>query len=215
MIRIAPFVWSAGGEIVDDTEDPARFTLDTPAARRGLRDFLSLAEVGPSATEVEAKGLEDRFIAGELGLFLSSRREVPSFRTIEGFEWDVAPLPISTSVLHTDGWCVARGERADAAWEFVAFATGEPGQRILARGGRTVPSLRPVAASPDFLAETPPVSNRVFVDQLDAMRRLPTAAGWERVEEAANLALEQAFHGRLSLDAALERIARETDGNFE
>ena len=203
MIRVAPFVWDAGGSLGD---------FSTPQARRGLQRFLALAQAGPDATEVEAKALEDRFLEGELGMFLSSRREVPSFRTIEGFEWDVAPLPLSTTVLHSDGWCVSRAEDADAAWAFVEFATGPQGQRILARGGRTVPSLREIADSPDFLAERPPEHNEVFLAQLEQMRRLPTVAGWERAEEAANLALEQAFYGRLSLDEALARIERETGG---
>jgi hypothetical protein len=54
----------------------------------------------------------------------------------------------------------------------------------------------------------------VFVDALDHMKRLPTVANWERVEEKANLALEQAFYGGLSLDEALERIEDETEGGF-
>lgn len=221
VIRAAPFVWSAGGELVDDEEAPTRFALDSPQARRGLEAMLSLAQYGPSQKEAEAKALEERFLAGELAMFLSSRREVPAFRTIEDFTWDVAPLPSlergvpATTVLHSDGWCLPKGPRTDAAWAFVRFATGEQGAEILARGGRTVPSLRSVAESPAFLdTAEPPRSNQVFTDALDSMRSLPTVAGWERVEESANLALEQAFYGKLSLDEALERIAAETEGAF-
>ena len=34
VIRAAPFVWSAGGELVDDNDDPTRFEFDTPEARQ-------------------------------------------------------------------------------------------------------------------------------------------------------------------------------------
>ena len=214
VIRAAPFVWSAGGEIVDDTDAPTRFTFDSPEARRGLEELLSLAAFGPSLKEAEAKPLDERFLTGELAMLFSSRRDVPAFRTIEDFTWDVAPFPGSTTVLHTDGWCLPEGERADAAWEFIRFATGPEGAAILARGGRTVPSLREAAESPAFLESAPPASNQVFVDALERMKRLPTAPGWERVEESANLALTQAFYGESTLDEALERIAAETDGRF-
>ena len=182
--------------------------------------MLSLAEYGPSLKEAGSKALDERFLSGELAMFLSSRREVPTFRTIEDFEWDVAPLPSmkdgqdATTVLHTDGWCLPKGPRADSAWEFIRFATGREGAEILARGGRTVPSLKAIAESSVFLEGEPPRSNQVFVDALDHMKGLPTVANWERVEESANLALEQAFYGGLSLDKALERIEDETEGRF-
>ena len=38
MIRLAPFVWSNGGEIVDNPRRPTRFTLDTPKAREALAE---------------------------------------------------------------------------------------------------------------------------------------------------------------------------------
>jgi multiple sugar transport system substrate-binding protein len=220
VIRVAPFVWSAGGELVDDDESPTRFTLDTPAARRGLDAFLALGREGrsPSAADAEAKPLEERFIDGELAMFLSSRRDVPNFRAIDDFEWDVAPFPAiekEVTVLHTDGFCLSAGPQADAGWRFVAFASGPEGQRILARGGRTVPSLRAVAESPDFLNPTePPRSGEVFLDQVAVARRLPTTSGFPQVEDAADLALEEAFYGRIDRDEMIERIARETDGRF-
>jgi multiple sugar transport system substrate-binding protein len=219
VIRAAPFVWSSGGEIVDATDAPTKFTFDAPAAKPGLEALLSLAASGPDAEEVESKALDERFLSGELAMFFSSRREVPTFRTITDFDWDVAPFPSidgnSTTVLHTDGWCLSKGAKVDAAWDFVRFATGPGGSKILARGGRTVPSLTSVAQSPDFLdASAPPASNQVFLDGIEHMKRLPTTANWEKVEERANEALEQAFYGRSSLGAALRKIADETAGGF-
>ena len=42
LIRLAPFVWSNGGELVDDDEKPTRFTLDTPEALGAMREFFKL-----------------------------------------------------------------------------------------------------------------------------------------------------------------------------
>jgi multiple sugar transport system substrate-binding protein len=220
VIRSAPFVWGEGGEIVDDTENPARFTFDTPEGRRGLERMAALEREGlaPNAEETEERGLDARFLDGELAMFFSSRREVPTFRTIEDFDWDVASFPTigqPSTVLHSDGFCIARGGNVEAARRFVLFATGRVGEEILARGGRTVPSRRSVAESDAFLDPgARPRSSQVFLDAVESMKRLPTARNWTEVEDRANEALESYFFGRADLDETLERIASETDGQF-
>ena len=217
IVRLAPFVWSAGGDIVDDADDPRAFTLDTPRGRAGLLAFLDLQggeRVAPIEREVEAKGLQERFLDGELGMFLSSRREVPTLRTIEDFDWDVAAFPRlreRASVLHSDAYCLAKGDRAGAAWSFVEFAAGVEGQWLLARSGRIVPSLRAVARSKAFLEPSkPPRSSRLFLDAIPAMRRLPVASTWPELEDAIDLAIKRAYYTELTVDETLARIDAET-----
>ena len=163
MYRMAPFVWSAGGEIVDDLDNPTMLTLDTPEALEGLEKFISLGVNGhnvvPSEEEVAAEEDGARFMRGGAAMFLQSRREVPTLRQIEGFTWDVAPLPVideAATVLHSDAFCMAaRAENKDAIWAFVEYAAGEEGQQILAETGRIVPVLESVAQSDVFLQGVP------------------------------------------------------------
>jgi multiple sugar transport system substrate-binding protein len=216
IVRASAFVWAAGGEVVDRTEDPTRFTLDTPEARRGLERLVALRERGlsPSAKEAESRSLEERFMDGSLAMFMSSRREVPNFRTIERFRWDVAAFPRAEenfTVLHSDAYCVAKGGNSEAAAAFVEYAAGPAGQRLLARSGRTVPSRPAVARSRAFLDPAkPPRSSQVFLDAVPRIKRLPTDAQWTEAEDAADLALERMYYGDLSIDEAIERIERET-----
>ena len=217
IVRLAPFIWAAGGDIVDDPDGPTKFTLGTPHAREGLFALLDLQggeRLAPLEREVESKGLEERFLDGELGMFLSSRREVPSFRTIKGFDWDVASFPRlreKSSVLHSDAYCLAKGDGADAAWKFVEFAAGVEGQRLLARSGRIVPSLRSVARSKDFLDPSkPPRSSQVFLDAIPTIRRLPVASTWPELEDAIDLAIKRAYYTELTVDETLARIDKET-----
>jgi multiple sugar transport system substrate-binding protein len=207
-------VWAAGGEVVDRTNDPTRFALDTPEAKRGLSRLIALGEFAPSAKEAASRSLEERFMDGSLGMFLSSRREVPSFRTIERFRWDVAAFPQAErdhTVLHSDAYCVSKAGNPEAAHAFVRFASGFDGQTLLAESGRTVPSRKDVAGSPAFLVPSKaPESARVFLDAIPKIKRLPTDAQWTEAEDAADLALERAYYGDLSLDEAIERIERET-----
>lgn len=220
VIRTAPWVWAAGGELVDDGERPERFTLDTPQARRGLEHLLALQREGwsPTADEADAKAVDERFLDGSVAMLLSSRRDVPLLRTITAFEWDVAPFPTDAepaSVLHSDGFCIAKGGDTEAAWQWVEFALGREGQEVLARSGRSVPSLRAVAESPAFLdAGDPPQHSQVFLDALEHMHRLPTTENWTAVEKRADDVLVALFYGELGIDEALERLARETDGQF-
>jgi len=219
-IRAAPFVWSAGGELVDDSDGPTRFTLDTAAARRGLASLFALRREGlaPNAEETESRGLDARFLDGELAMFLSSRREVPTLRTIKDFDWDVAAFPRlekPVTVLHSDGFCLSRGGDTAAARRFVQFAVGREGQELLARGGRTVPSLRSVAESRAFLdPQAKPRNSRVFLDQIEVMRRLPTARNWTEVEDRVDKALEAGFFGRASLGETVRRVEADTTGAF-
>jgi multiple sugar transport system substrate-binding protein len=220
LIRTAPWIWGAGGELVDDEESPTRLLLDTSEGRRGLERLVALRRNGwsPTADEADAKPVDERFLEGSVAMFMSSRRDVPLLRSITGFEWDVAPFPTASepaSVLHSDGFCMAKGANTEAAWDWIEFALGPEGQEVLARSGRSVPSLRSVAESPAFLDPgDPPASSQVFLDALEHMHRLPTTENWVELEQRADDVLTELYYGRLSMDEALERLARETDGKF-
>lgn len=217
MVRAAPFVWSAGGELVDDYDEPTRFTLDTPAARAGLEDLLGLVDYGPLELEARAKPMDERFLSGELAMVMGSRAEVPTFRTAE-FDWDVAPFPRGrqrAGILHSDAYCIAKDGNADDAWRFVEFAVGRQGAEITANAGRTVPSLRKVSTSRAFLDPTQrPRNSQVFLDAVPTIRRLPTSPDWPRLEEGADIAIEEAFYKRLGADGVIRRLHKETDDVF-
>ncbi|HSC92261.1 MAG TPA: sugar ABC transporter substrate-binding protein [Gaiellaceae bacterium] len=218
VIRIAPFVWSNGGELVDDDARPTRFTLDTPEAKEALRAFLELRApygVVPSDVEVEAEDDEARFANGRLAMLLSSRRSTPTFRTIRDFDWDVAPLPTlrrPAGILHADAYCITKGSgKQDAAWDFVEFANSPEGQRIVARTGRTVPSLRAVAESDAFLdPATKPRSARVFLDGIPHIRRVPTISTWPEIEDASEGILENGLYLARPVDEVVAELDRTT-----
>jgi multiple sugar transport system substrate-binding protein len=215
VIRIAPFVWSNGGELVDHEEHPTRFTLERPESMEALKAFLDLRlayGVIPSDVEVEAEDDESRFQNGRLAMLLESRRVTPTFRTITSFEWDVAPLPIHrepAGILHSDAYCMTKASKVkDAAWRFIEFANSPEGERIVARTGRTVPSLISVARSRAFLDPgAPPKSARVFLDAIPTIRIVPPISTWPEIEDAAEGILENGlYQGR-----AANEVAREID----
>jgi multiple sugar transport system substrate-binding protein len=219
LIRIAPLVWSAGGQIVDDERKPTRFTFDKSPARDALRDFVALRlayGVVPSDEEVEAEDDEARFSNGRLAMLLSSRRVTTTFRTVKGFEWDVAPMPMygkqQAGILHSDAYCITSGSKAkDAAWRFLEFAIGAEGQRIVAATGRTVPSNMEVSRSPAFLDPTkPPRNAQVFLDAVPTIRRVPTISTWPEIEDATGGILENALYRGDKLDDVIRQLDEQT-----
>ena len=217
LIRLAPFVWSAGGEVVDDDAAPTALTLDTPDARRGVDFFLDLQTehgVVPPEAEEQSRESEARFLDGDLGMYLNSRRVVPTLRTIESFQWDVAPLPVGpagepVSILHGDAYCMSAASSVQGvAWRFIEYASSVEGQTVLAESGRTVPSRTDVASSEAFLrTDVPPASARVFLDALATLRALPHTARWSQVEGVADELIEAMFYGRLEREEGLRRLA--------
>ena len=162
--------------------------------------------------------MDERFLDGSVAMLMSSRRDVPLLRTIDDFEWDVAPFPKDAepaSVLHSDGFCIAKGGNADAAWTWIEFALGPKGQEVLARSGRSVPSLRAVAESPVFLeSPDPPASSQVFLDALEHMRRCRrprTGRAWSSRPTTCSWSSSTAGWSSTRRWSA---SARETDGQF-
>ncbi len=223
VIRLAPFVWGAGGELTDDPAAPTHFTLDSPQAREALSFLVGLVRddrVVPNETDLAAQDLESRFTAGKLAMLLSSRREVPAFREVAGLDWDVAPLPTGrqpSTILHSDGFCLARGgDHLEAATRFVVFAGGPTGQGILALGGRTVPSLRSVAAGAFLDPAQAPEHDEVFLDGISVMRRTPVLPTWPEIEDVAGEILTRAFYEPgYSIDEAITDLDTQTRALFE
>ncbi|MGX7826155.1 ABC transporter substrate-binding protein [Actinokineospora sp. 24-640] len=216
--RVAPFIWSSGGAIVDSDENPTRTTLHEPGARAALQAVVDLIGTGatPSRDQLAAQGLEEQFMTGKVAMFLSSRVEVPALREQRGLDFDVAALPVlgrSASVLHSDAYCVASSsENQEAAARFIAYAVGQQGQTITALGGRTVPSLRSVAASPAFLSPArAPASSQVFLDAIPHLRHTPVTPSWPEVEDIIGTQLRRAFEDGVPLDDALAEIREQAD----
>lgn len=223
LIRVAPFIWSNGGDIVDNYEKPTRLTLQEPLAREAIQAFMDLQlqyKVVPSEAEEKAEDIESRFINGRLGMIFSSRVSTPTFReSITSFDWDVAPLPRfkeKASILHSDAYCISKAsQNKELAWAFVEYAQSDDGQTRAARLGRTVPSRKTIANSPAFLDPTQkPASSQVFLDAIPTMRLVPILSTWPKIETTVNEELERAFYAIVPLDTALQAAVDQTNQLF-
>jgi multiple sugar transport system substrate-binding protein len=222
IFRVAPFIWQNGGDLVDNPHAPTRLALDTPAAREAVQWFVDLQlkhRVAPDAVAEKAESSERRFLNGRLGMILNSRRGVPTYRTVTGFDWDVAALPMArrrAGILHADAYCMPKaGSNRAGAWAFIEFANSPEGQRIVATSGRTVPSLRAVAESPAFLdPAAKPRNSRVFLEGIPHIRAVPVMDTWIDIEDLVGQELERAYYGRASVDEVIATATRRAQPYF-
>jgi multiple sugar transport system substrate-binding protein len=212
IFRAAPFIWQNGGELVDPPTAPTKLALETPAAKEAIQWFVDLQvkhKVVPDRVQEQAEASENRFQNGQLGMFLNSRRGVPTYREISGFDWDVAPLPQGkqrAGILHADAYCMpAASKNKASAWAFVEFANSPEGQTTVAKSGRTVPSLKAVAESPAFLnPAVKPANSKVFLDVIPYIRGVPVMETWVDIEDTVGAELERAFYGEATVDQAIK-----------
>lgn len=212
LFRLAPFVWQNDGRIVDDVDFPTQLGLTRFPSQEAMQWFVDLQTVHgvvPDRVAEASQDSESRFVAGTTAMYLNSRRSTPTYREIDSFTWDVAPLPRGkqeAGVLHSDGYCMAATtENKDAAWRFIEFANSAEGQTIIAQSGRTVPSNIAVAESEAFLDPNQlPSRARVWLDTVDTLRFVPVISTWEEIESTASEEIERAFYGDITVaEAAL------------
>jgi multiple sugar transport system substrate-binding protein len=218
LIRLAPFIWQADGEIVDGDITPSTLFINQPEGLEAAKFFFGLQtehHVVPNLEEEAAQESQSRFLNGTMGMYFNSRRVVPTFRISANFDWDVAALPrykTAATVLHSDAYCMPSGSKnKQAAWSLVEFANSVEGQTIIASTGRTVPSRIEVANSPIFLdPNSKPANSQVFLDAMEIIRPLPLFPNWIEIEEMANQDLERGFYGQVDPLTALETATRRT-----
>ncbi len=217
MIRVAPFVWSNGGQLLDNDTKPTRFAFDTPEAREALKNFVDMRlgyGVIPTDDEVKAQDLVARFTSGKLAMLLESRRITPTLRAAKDLDWDVAALPIykqPSGILHSDAYCITKGSKnKEAAWKFMEFAMSPEGQRIIAATGRTVPSHIATSKSNAFLDGKAPAHAQVWLDAVPHLRAVPTVSTWPEIEDITEGILENALYRGDKLDDVIAEIDKQT-----
>ncbi len=98
-----------------------------------------------------------------------------------------------------------------AAWTLIEYANSPEVQALLAKSGRTVPSLKAVASSSSFLDPTAkPKNNQLFLDMIPTLKMAPLLPNYADLEEAVNQQLEAAFFGDENVDTAIKAIGENT-----
>lgn len=223
--QVAPFVWSGGGDVVDDVEEPTTLTLSDGPSANALERLLELVR-NPALTFSEnalrRQSALERFKAGKLGMMLGFRDLVPELRAQQNLTFDVMPLPRVSSgatIATMSGLCISSGsEHTDKAADLLTEVISDQGASALARTGYVQPSNLDVVNGEDFIQTGQrPLHSSVFTRQVRDAELLPTAARWPLVRRATARALTQLFYEPviLPLQDRLEAIDQASLGLFD
>ncbi len=223
--QVAPFIWSGGGEVVDDNDDPTTLTLSDGPSAGALEQLLELVR-DPALTFSEValrrRSALDRFKAGKLGMILGYRDLTPELRAQQTLTFDVMPLPkLSTSatIATMTGLCISsKSEHTDAAADLLSEVISDSGASTLARTGYVMPANLDVVNSDDFLQTGQrPLHSGVFTREVRDTRLLPTDPQWPTVRRATAQDLTQLFYEPviLPLQERLEAIDASSVAMFD
>jgi multiple sugar transport system substrate-binding protein len=205
------YVFQNGGRILD--EERARFAMtsaETIEALEFLRALIYEDHVSPSPLDMESLS-GTPFRNGRLSMITSGSWTLAALDAAPGFNYGVAPLPmgrrravVANGVAHA---IATSSPHKDAAWKLVSFLSGPEGQRLLARSGTSIPALRSVASSPNFLgAGKAGVDRAVFLTSMASAHTLPFTPGLARWGGAVLQALDRVWLGERSPEAAMKEI---------
>ncbi len=214
--QIAPFIWSGGGEVVDNTDEPTTLTLSDDASAGALEQLLEVVR-DPALTfgqpALRRSSALERFKAGKLGMILGYRDLTPELRNQRGLIFDVMPLPRlggGATVATMSGLCLsADSDQTDLAADFLTDVTSDESASELAETGYVMPANVDVVNDEAFLQTgEKPLHAQVFAREARGTRLLPSVPQWTLVRRAAARELTQLFYQPviLSLPDRLEAI---------
>ena len=153
-----------------------------------------------------------RFENGKVAMMIGTRALVPRLREKPDLHFDVFPLPNlgrSRTVAEMTGYCLAKeSQHVPEAADFLAFASGDEGSRILAGSGAVVPANIAALHSPQFTEPSQfPRNSEVFDQVIRRADALPSAPGWPDVVSQTQPFIDRLFYAPvLDLDTLLPRI---------
>jgi len=190
-----PFVWQAGGDIVDED---LNFTLDSEACVEALTFYDSFFENGLTPPAVSEVPVEGQFADGSVGSFISGpwMIGVVTDAGADPASFTVAPQPTNESgTSFVGGGNLAVFDQSDnkpAAWAFVEYLS-QP--EVQVKWFETVNALPAVQSAWDDPALADDEMLAAFGEQLDDAKSPPAIPTWEQVAAAIDDEVERVTIG--------------------
>ena len=202
-----PFVWQAGGDVLDETLTRPRVT--EPEFIEALEFFVSLFQTG-LAPIGETIDLFEAFRTGFYPMFFSGpwMVELISSRLpdIKG-RWSIAMMPkkvTRASFVGGSNWAIFSGTRyPEECWRFIEFMVRPDVQVEWYRILRALPAVKAAWQDP-FIAEEPMM--QVFGAQLEEAVAPPATPAWEEIAQAIMHRVEEAIRGVRSPAEAVQLL---------
>ncbi len=213
---LAPFIYSGGGHLFDDDNDPTSLDFADDGTRSALEQTLTILRdttLTPSVDELRRSTSLQLFKRGKLAMIAGFRDLVPELRAVEDLSFDTISMPVidtPATVGDIDGLCIsADSEFVSDAADFLAYAVSDAALEIVTRTGYIVPANTEVAGSEAFLwPGREPEHATVFNSAIRGMVIPPLLTTDAELEEAVSPLLDDLVTspGVLDLELATEEI---------
>jgi multiple sugar transport system substrate-binding protein len=213
---VAPFLYSGGGQLFDDTDQPTSLAFSQEPNQQSLDStvrVLGRPRMSLTQAQLRKHSAVQWFRQGKLALLEGSRRMVPTLRTHLGLDFDVMPMPslgTSATVGGLSGLCVSADARdAATAADFLVYASSPEALGTVASGGYLQPANQTVALSDDF--QQPgrlPEHASVFTFSVKSMVYPPLIGQWDQVDQAVDPLIDRLLRSR---PAAVPHLSHRID----
>ncbi|HSK35469.1 MAG TPA: sugar ABC transporter substrate-binding protein [Actinomycetota bacterium] len=207
---LVPFVWQAGGSLVNDPASPSEYTLDTPQWREALEFQKSFYDEKLSqATALQPGEIESKFARGELGSVVSGPWHVGLVKDqgVTDDQLGLAVMPkdqTGTSFVGGGNLAVFKdAKNREGAWKFVQWLARPETQQKWYDISKDLPAAK-AAWEGGSLASDPHL--KVFNTQLQDAQAPPAVATWEQVAQVVDTESEKVFKGVSSAADATKAI---------
>ena len=208
-------IWANGGDIIN--ADHTKTLIGEDNARAAWSYIDSLFKDGSiPAPSTSGEYGDDLFQSKVAAMTTIGHWAVPGY-TAAGLNMGVAPMPQgpngrATSV-NSAGFVVSsKTAHPDETWKFIAFALSEAGQKRLAELGFSIPVLKSVAQSADFLEQSGDLNQQLFLDALDYSHMKPVFRGYDEWSAAVGDGLDPVWNGEADLGPTLDEVVSQADG---
>jgi len=203
-----PFGWQNGAEL----EQGNKFAFDSEPMVKALDYYKSFFTDKISAGKLGPGALENGFIRGDIGAFVSGPWHMGILRDQGGAgfadKWSVAHMPTEQSATSFVGggdlMVFKNSKNRDTAWKFVDFLTQDAAQQKLYQLVGSLPAVKS-AWSSGKLATDPML--KLFGNQLQDAKSAPAIATWEQVADTLDHGIEEATIGGQDSSTALKDAA--------
>ncbi|MGW4756869.1 sugar ABC transporter substrate-binding protein [Streptomyces chartreusis] len=209
-----PFLFSAGGAIVDDD---GKAVVNSPSAVKALENYGSFFKKGLSDKGVQpGYDVTKDFNTGSVAMFFGGPWFTglldDNYPDLKG-KWAIAPVPADqASVSMAGGSSLAVSADSDhkaAAKEFVSYLTDAKGQADWFERTKDLPANKAAWESGD-LAGDPAL--QIWRKQMDTARSTPSQPKLTEITSKVDAAIESVTQGKSTAKAALDKAQSEIEG---
>ncbi|MFC9427025.1 sugar ABC transporter substrate-binding protein [Streptomyces sp. NPDC056987] len=208
------FLYSAGGEIVDDKGE---VVIDSPQAVKALKEYGAYFDKGLSNKSVQpGYDVVKDFGNGRVPMFFGGPWHVTLLNEgqpqIAG-KWAVANVPAdaaSVSMAGGSSLVISKdSEHKAAATRFITYLTDTKGQADWYERTKDLPANTAAWTSGDLAGDA---NLQVFKKQMDTAKASPSLAEWTEITDKVDQAIAKVTQGKASAEDALKTARSQIEG---